>query len=65
MPCPICNQTIGADHRKCVYQLFNENRIQSVEEWEKMTTAVVIKGRVRIRVLPEPPTHAGTHEVAK
>ena len=54
MPCPVCSKPIegDADHRVCVFTLFKENAIQSVEEWEKMAAkpATVVKGRVRIRI---------------
>jgi hypothetical protein len=35
-----------------VYKLLDENKIQSVDEWERMTTkpVTIVKGRVRITV---------------
>lgn len=37
MPCPVCSCNIGyADHRMCLVELFRENKIKSVAEWEKM-----------------------------
>lgn len=56
MPCPVCNKTIesGADHRMCVFKLFDENKIQSVDEWEAMCKPkTLVKRRVRIRVKKE------------
>jgi hypothetical protein len=52
MPCPVCARPIGGDHRLCVYKLLDENKIQSVDEWERMTTkpVTIVKGRVRITV---------------
>lgn len=54
MPCPVCSKPIegDVDHRVCVFTLFKENAIQSVEEWEKMAAkpTTVVKGRVRIRI---------------
>jgi hypothetical protein len=39
----------------CVFKLLEENKIQTIEEWEKMTTkpVTVVKGRVRITVKKE------------
>ena len=55
MPCPVCSQPIGVDHRMCVFKLLEENKIQTVEEWEKMTNkpTTIVKGRVRIQVKKE------------
>jgi hypothetical protein len=58
MPCPVCTKSIqsGADHRMCVFKLFDENKIQSVDEWEQMSEdkpKTIVKGRVRIRVKKE------------
>ena len=55
MPCPVCNRPIGVDHRRCVFKLLDENKIQTVEEWEKMSTkpVTIVKGRVRITVKKE------------
>lgn len=54
MPCPVCKQTIesGVDHKPCVFQLFESNTIQSVEEWTAMATkpVTIVKGRVRARI---------------
>ena len=54
MPCPVCKTTIesGADHRPCVFQLFESNTIRSVEEWEVLSTKplTIVKGRVRARI---------------
>ena len=52
MPCPVCSRPIGGDHRLCVYKLLDENKIQSIDEWERMTTkpTTIVKGRVRITV---------------
>lgn len=56
MPCPVCHHTIesGADHRRCVFKLLDENKIQTVEEWEIMCKPKTIrKGRVRARIPKE------------
>ena len=56
MPCPVCAKPAesGADHRVCVFKLLEENKIQTVEEWEKMCKPkTIVKGRVRIRVTKE------------
>jgi hypothetical protein len=56
MPCPVCHRTIesGADHRRCVFKLLDENKIQTVEEWEIMCKPKTIrKGRVRALVPKE------------
>ena len=39
----------------CVFKLLEENKIQTVEEWEKMTNkpTTIVKGRVRIQVKKE------------
>jgi hypothetical protein len=52
MPCPVCAQPLGADHRLCVFKLLEENKIQTVDEWERLTTkpVTIVKGRVRITV---------------
>lgn len=58
MPCPICKLPIGhetADHRHCVFKLLDQGRIQTVEEWEKLSEdkpKTIRKGRVRA-VLPK------------
>ena len=55
MPCPVCTKPLGVDHRMCVFKLLEENKIQTIDEWEKMTTkpATVVKGRARITVKKE------------
>lgn len=55
MPCPVCSKPIGGDHRYCVFKLLDENKIQSVEEWEAMCAkpVTIVKGRVRITVKKE------------
>ena len=56
MPCPVCAKPAesGADHRMCVFKLLEENKIQSVKEWEEMCKPkTIVKGRVRIRVTKE------------
>ena len=57
MPCPVCKKepaTGGDDHRMCVFKLLEENKIQSVKEWEEMCKPkTIVKGRVRIRVTKE------------
>lgn len=57
MPCPVCTKPIGgdSDHRRCVFKLLDENKIQTVEEWEAMSTkpVTIVKGRVRITVKKE------------
>lgn len=40
----------------CVFKLFDQNKIQSVDEWEQMSEdkpKTIVKGRVRIRVKKE------------
>lgn len=35
MPCPICSkQRNESSHRDCILQLFRENKIKSLKEWE-------------------------------
>ena len=56
MPCPVCRYTIesGADHRRCVFKLIDENKIQTAEEWEIMCKPKTIrKGRVRALIPKE------------
>lgn len=37
MPCPVCSCNIGeADHRMCLVELFRNDTIKSVADWEKM-----------------------------
>lgn len=61
MPCPVCKTTIesGVDHRMCVFQLFESNTIQSVEEWTAMATkpVTIVKGRIRARIYADPKTN--------
>ena len=53
MTCPVCNKPIGEDHRRCVFHLLSQGKIQTVEEWESMCKPRTIrKGRVRA-VLPK------------
>lgn len=60
MPCPICKYTIesGKDHRPCLFKMFDENTIQSVEEWEALATkpVTIVKGRIRVRIYEQPNT---------
>lgn len=48
--CPICSAPVpapeGRDHRACVIQLFRENRIKSVKDWEKMS---IVRRRISVR----------------
>lgn len=57
MPCPICRYEPGSghDHRYCLAQLFRENRIKSIREWEDMCKKpkTIIKGKVTIKVKKE------------
>lgn len=57
MPCPICRTEPGSgnDHRYCLAQLFRENRIKSIREWEDMCkkSQTIIKGKVIIKVKKE------------
>lgn len=48
MPCPVCSQNIGeADHRLCLVELFRNNTIQSVKDWERMCKPKTIrKGKI-------------------
>lgn len=47
--CPVCKLAVGPDmnHRNCVLDLFKQDKIQNVKEWEAMCKAppkrVVIK----------------------
>ena len=53
MPCPVCQKPIGQDHRHCVFQLLSQGKIQTIDEWEALSTPKTIrKGRVRA-VLPK------------
>jgi len=57
MPCPICSKTMQdetADHRRCVFQLLEENKIQSVEQWEALCKPKTIRKRtIKVRVPKE------------
>jgi hypothetical protein len=50
--CPHCKRKLssGADHRNCLFTMFDRNLIQSVEEWEAMCQPpkpkTIRKGRV-------------------
>lgn len=48
MPCPICYHNPGeADHRLCLVELFRNNTIQSVKEWETLCKPKTIrKGKI-------------------
>lgn len=53
MPCPVCDCKIGeADHRACIVQLFRDNRIKSIKEWETlaMKPGTTVKGIVSLLV---------------
>lgn len=54
MPCPVCKTTIegGTEHRACIFQLFDENKIQTIEDWEALSTkpVTIVKGRIRARI---------------
>jgi len=55
MPCPVCLEPIGHDHRRCLYQLLKEGTIQTVEEWEILSREkpkTIRKGR-KSAVLPK------------
>ena len=58
MPCPVCFKPIGhesADHRRCVFKLLDQRKIQTVEDWEKLSQdkpKTIRKGRIRV-VLPK------------
>ena len=59
MPCPICTKEPGSgdDHRWCLVQLFQENVIQSVDDWLKLCNPpkpkTVVKGKITIQVKKE------------
>ncbi len=56
MPCPVCSLPVGADtdHRRCVFQLLEENKIQSVEQWEALCKPKTVrKGKVKVRLAKE------------
>lgn len=43
-----------ADHRRCVFQLLEENKIQSVEQWEALCKPKTIRKRtIKVRVPKE------------
>lgn len=47
--CPVCNQKVpGPDHRWCLVELFKNNRIQSVRDWELMS---IVRKRIKINNL--------------
>ena len=54
MPCPVCKRSVesGSDHRPCIFTLFADNTIQSIEEWDALATrpVTIVKGRVRVRL---------------
>jgi hypothetical protein len=55
MPCPVCQKPIGHDHRLCLFEMLKEGTIQTVEEWERLSSdrpKTIRKGRVRA-VLPK------------
>ncbi len=37
-PCPVC-QKQDTNHRECILQLFRENKIKSLKEWEQLRKA--------------------------
>ena len=46
MPCPVCTKPIGdADHRTCVFQLLDQNKIQSIEDWDALCKPKTIRKR--------------------
>lgn len=51
----------------CLFQLFESNTIQSVEEWTALATkpVTIVKGRVRARIPREPlePAYNGSGTV--
>lgn len=56
MPCPVCKKEVGyADHRRCVFDLFKNDVIKSVAEWEAMCKKPVTirKGQIRARIRKE------------
>lgn len=37
MSCPICSkQRNESGHRECIFQLFRENKIKSLKDWEAL-----------------------------
>ena len=56
--CPHCKIELssGADHRMCLFTMFKENLIQSVDEWKAMCQPpkpkTIRKGRIRV-LLPK------------
>jgi hypothetical protein len=57
MPCPVCSCNIGqADHRMCVIQLFREDKIKSVAEWQNLCRPVTIRKGKIIAYLPKTET---------
>lgn len=56
MPCPVCKKEAGsADHRGCLVELFKNDVIKSVAEWETMCKKPVTirKGQIRARIRKE------------
>jgi hypothetical protein len=49
--CSECNKSVETeDHRWCLVKLFKENKIQSLEDWQKMCKEVARRVKIRVRV---------------
>jgi hypothetical protein len=53
MKCPVCNLLKKeGDHRMCILQLFREDKIRSISEWERPVTIIGRREIRRVRVEP-------------
>jgi hypothetical protein len=58
--CPVCKLAVPGEHRLCVLGLFQENKIQSVEDWERRCLK-----RIRVREpreTPKPTIEVSPHQ---
>ena len=47
--CPVCKKDTNQEHRKCVLELFKQDKIQSVKEWEAMCVDPVKRVVIRVK----------------
>lgn len=58
MQCPV-NKCVpstdgGVDHRLCLVELFETNRIQTIADWQEMwKPKTIVKGKRRVRIPKE------------
>lgn len=53
MECPICLLNVPGYHRMCLVQLFRENKIQSVADWERRVgLRTIVKGKRIVKIKP-------------